>query len=188
MKLILISGKAGHGKDTLAGFMREQMEKSGKLVLITHYGDLLKYICRSYFDWDGQKDEHGRHLLQHVGTDIIRKQNPDYWVEYIRGILGMLGDEWDYVLIPDVRFPNEIEGMAAFRPYHIRIIRPGFSMLTEEQQKHPSETALDDYPEHPWRVVMNNGTLQDLDMIARCITRDLMEDNCPEWPMILHAQ
>ena len=145
MQLILISGKAGHGKDTLAGFLKEHMEADGKKVLITHYGDLLKYICKQFFGWDGQKDEKGRTLLQYVGTDIIRKQAPDYWVDFVAGILRMFNDEWDYVLIPDVRFPNEIDRMKEFNPKHIRIIRPGFNMLTEEQQKHPSETALDNY-------------------------------------------
>lgn len=176
MQLILISGKAGHGKDTLAGFLKECMEADGKKVLITHYGDLLKYICKQFFGWDGQKDEKGRTLLQYVGTDIIREQKPNYWVDFIAGILRMFKDEWDYVLIPDVRFPNEIEGMKEFNPKHIRIIRPGFNMLTKEQQKHPSETALDNYYGDTWSEVLN---WQSLD-ILRVIAVNLYVDLCNE--------
>ena len=150
MKVICISGKAQHGKDTTAGYLKEFLEARGKKVLITHYGDLVKYICKTFFDWDGQKDEKGRTLLQYVGTDVIRKQVPNYWVDFVCGILLLFNDEWDYVLIPDCRFPNEITFMQQFfdtTHIHIKRTSPGFvSPLTEEQQKHPSETALDGYP------------------------------------------
>ena len=78
MKVILISGKARHGKDTLAGMMKEELERKSKRVLIAHYADLLKFICKNFFGWNGEKDDNGRALLQRVGTDVIRKQNPDY--------------------------------------------------------------------------------------------------------------
>lgn len=165
MKVILISGKAGHGKDTLAGYMKNYLESRGQKVLIIHYGDLLKYICKSLFGWDGKKDDRGRTLLQYVGTDVIRKQKPDYWVQFVADMLSFFPDVWDFVIIPDVRFPNEIEGLAGFNPYVIRIVRPGFNMLTEEQQKHASETALDGF-EAPFLTVRNDGTLAHLEAEA----------------------
>ena len=172
MKLILISGKAGHGKDTLAKHLKLIYETTEKKVLITHYGDLLKYICKQFFGWDGNKDEKGRTLLQYVGTDVIRKQKPDYWVQFVADMLTFFPDQWDYVIIPDVRFPNEIEGLAGFNPYHIRIVRPGFNMLTEEQQKHPSETALDNY-DNVFQTVINDGTLEDLSFKAGMLVCEL---------------
>ena len=33
------------------------------------------------------KDEKGRHILQYVGTDVIRKQAPDFWVDFISSVL-----------------------------------------------------------------------------------------------------
>lgn len=146
MKVICISGKAQHGKDTTAGFLKEILEQHGKRVLITHYGDLVKYVCRTFFHWDGQKDEEGRSLLQRVGTDVIRQQCEDYWARFIVEILGFFPNEWDYVLIPDCRFPNEIDGLRerGFDVTHVRVVRPNFDNgLTPEQQAHPSETALD---------------------------------------------
>ena len=56
-KVILISGKAQNGKDTVANILREVLHENGERVLVTHYADLLKYICRNYFEWDGKKDE-----------------------------------------------------------------------------------------------------------------------------------
>lgn len=163
MKVICISGKARHGKDTLAGMLNERLTAKGYRVLTTHFGDLVKYICEKFFNWDGAKDEKGRTLLQYVGTDVVRKQRPSYWTDFVVSVLELFPNEWDYVLIPDCRFPNEVEcfiehGMDTTL---IRINRPNFvSNLTPEQLKHPSETAMDDYP--PNLYVINDGTLKDL--------------------------
>ena len=147
MKIITLSAKAEGGKDTTALQLKNQLEDMGYSVLITHYADLLKYICREFFDWDGRKNEEGRTILQRVGTNTVREQNPDYWVDFIKSILRMFPDEWDYVLIPDARFPNEIDAMKEeFDTIAVHITRLGYeNSLTEEQRKHPSETALDEY-------------------------------------------
>ena len=62
MRVICISGRAGAGKDTVAQIMKEKLEQHGQSVLVTHNADLLKHLCRTLFDWDGQKDEAGRSL------------------------------------------------------------------------------------------------------------------------------
>lgn len=163
MKVIVISGKAQHGKDTTARYLKEALESDGYRVLITHYADLLKYICKSFFDWNGKKDEAGRSILQYVGTDIIRHKQPDYWVDFVVNILELFNDEWDYVLIPDCRFPNELYGimLPQFETTHLRVVRDNFvSPLTPEQQQHESEVAMDDIV--PDYYIHNDGTLSDL--------------------------
>jgi len=148
MKIILFSGHAMNGKDTSASILKDIMEQDNKKVLICHYADLLKYICKTFFNWNGEKNDTGRSILQHVGTDVIRKQKPDYWVDFIIGFLRLFPNEWDYVLIPDVRFPNEIDKMNTygFDTFSVRINRIDFeSSLTAEQKNHISETALDNY-------------------------------------------
>lgn len=163
MKVICISGKAQNGKDTTALLLRDNLVAAGYKTLITHYGDLVKYVCRQFFGWNGVKDEEGRTILQHVGTDVVRTKDPEYWVNFLVGILRLFDGEWDYVLIPDCRFPNEIDCMkkAGFDTTHIRIIRDGFvSPLTLEQQQHPSETALDDVV--PDAIIHNAGNLGQL--------------------------
>lgn len=163
MKVILISGKAQNGKDTTASILKQTLVDNGDRVLITHYADLLKYICTNYFGWDGKKDDKGRQMLQYVGTDVIRKQNPTLWVDFVAMILKYFKRNWDYVIIPDCRFPNEITRMieAGFDTIHLRVHRPNFeSPLTQEQQKHPSETALDDFGADVY--IENDSTLTDL--------------------------
>lgn len=163
MKVILISGKAQNGKDTVAECLREILCRDNKSVLVTHYADLLKYICRNYFGWDGNKDEKGRKMLQYVGTDVIRKQNPTLWVDFVSLILKYFYDHWEYVIIPDCRFPNEVTTMMqnGFDTILLKVVRGNFkSPLSDEQQKHPSETSMDHIK--PDFYIQNNGTVNEL--------------------------
>lgn len=163
MRVICISGKAQHGKDTVAGFLKTLEEGNGRRVLIIHYADYLKHICKSYFGWNGEKDETGRTLLQFVGTDVVRKKNPDFWVDTLIGLLYVFDGQWDTVIIPDCRFQNEVFNLmrAGFKVTHVRVARPGFdSGLTGEQAAHPSETEMDAVV--PDGYIINSGDLLDL--------------------------
>jgi len=120
---------------------KEILEVEGYTVLIAHYGDLVKYVCSTFFGWDGKKDSYGRTLLQYVGTDVVRKQDSEFWVRFIGDILSFFKKEWDYVLIPDCRFPNEIEYLKSLghEVLHMRVNRKDFDNgLSEEQKNHPS--------------------------------------------------
>ena len=160
MKVLCISAKAQHGKDTAAALIKDYLESKGNRVLITHYADLVKFICTKFFDWDGQKDEKGRTLLQYVGTDVISSQQPSYWVDFIISILKFFENEWDYVLIPDCRYPVEVIRMStAFETQILRIERPNFENgLTEKQKQHVSETSMDNYFFDA--VIYNDSTLE----------------------------
>lgn len=145
--------------------LKSDLEDHGERVLIAHYGDLVKYVCRTFFDWNGEKDDYGRNLLQYVGTDIVRAREPEFWVDFIIKMIQFFGDNWDYVLIPDSRFPNEVERLreTGFGVTHLRVERRNFvSPLTPEQQNHPSETALDNTT--PDYLIVNDGSLRDLEL------------------------
>lgn len=163
MKVIAVSGHAQHGKDTVAKLLQEKFQADGNRVLITHYADLLKYICKTFFGWNGEKDEKGRSLLQYVGTDIVRAKQPNFWVDFVADILTYFNEDWDYVIIPDTRFPNEFNRLKekGLDAIHLRVVRPDFvSPLTAEQQAHPSETALDDTT--PDYYIVNNDNITAL--------------------------
>lgn len=175
MQVVFISRKAQHGKDTSAIYLKEILMKRGKRVLITHYGDILKHICKQFFDWNGKKDTQGRELLQSVGTDSIRKSDPNYFVTFTQTLLNIFPDTWDYVLIPDCRFPNEVD---TFPGFHLRIVRSNFkSPLSKEQQMHISETALDNHPYD--RLIKNNGSLFRLhkELMAFAISMGWIEND-----------
>lgn len=173
-QVITISGKMGAGKDTLATYIKEELEKVGLRVMIAHYSDLLKYILRTFFQWNGEKDEVGRGLLQHVGTDVIRKQyNEDFWVNFLGVMIHLFRDEWDCVLIPDARFENEIKLMKEwFGATSVQITRPDIPEELSIHTDHISENALNDY-EFDMSVV-NDGEMNDLRSAATKLARSIV--------------
>jgi len=119
---ITATGKAKAAKNSVARMLKDELEKDEKRVLITHYADPVKNICRDWFGWNGRMDEEGRSFLRYVGTEIVRAKRPDFWVDFIFGLLSMLGSEWDFVIIPDGRYPNELDlDRYGFQSHHIRI-------------------------------------------------------------------
>jgi hypothetical protein len=179
---ILISGKAGSGKDMTAQFMKEELEKKGKKVLVIHYGDAVKWVLRDYFNWDGKKDAVGRALLQTVGTDIVRKVHPNFWTGIVVGLLQAFEpySDFDVAIVPDARFPNEVDialqelqGCVAIRIERRNAdgtpwINP---TLTEDQRNHPSETSLDHYAFD--YILHNDEGLDTLRESAHTILEDL---------------
>lgn len=152
---ILISGKSGSGKDMFAHFMKEELEKHGKRVLIIHFGDAVKWVLRDYFNWDGNKDIIGRTLLQRIGTDVVRACYPNFWTGIVVGLIKSFEpyNDFDIALVPDARFPNEVEiplsmltGCITTRIERTENGEPWINTkLTEEQRNHASETSLDHY-------------------------------------------
>jgi len=147
MRIITVSAKAQHGKDLAAEILQEKLKDLGYRVLIIHFADYLKFVCRTYFGWNGEKDEKGRSLLQYIGTDKIRKHASDFHVDLVIRFLLIFESDYDYVIIPDTRFPNEIlKPRLFFDVVSLHIERLNFKNdLTPEQRLHPTETALDGY-------------------------------------------
>ena len=182
MKIIVISGKSGSGKDTIANIMKNKLESSGLSCVILHYADLVKYYAKQYYNWNGVKDESGRTLLQKLGTDKVRAKFPDYWAETIAKFLSAVSDDFDCALIPDARFLNEIEVVKQYNPgaISLRIERYNINNLpyinpefTKEQLIHPSETSLDTYEDFDYIVENHNDNLEELEESANTILTDI---------------
>lgn len=163
MKVVLISGKAGHGKDTAAQLMKNELESRGEKVLIIKFGDAVKWFAREYYNWDGSKNIDGRNLLQYIGTQMMRTYDKYYWGRIVSEFIAANKD-FTYALIPDWRFYSEKEIILADNKkcYTIRIERPNFvnHNMTKAQLKHVSETELDNY-KFDW-IISNEGNLDDL--------------------------
>lgn len=178
--IICISGKARSGKDTTATLLESYMISEGRKTIIIHYADLLKYICKQFFGWNGEKDETGRTILQHVGTDVVRAKNENFWVSFVIEFLKVFDSEWDCAIIPDCRFPNEITMMKDFgkevnaKVTHMNVVRQNAdAVLTAEQRAHSSETALDGYT--PDYVINNSGDIEDLMMLVDEFVSEVLE-------------
>lgn len=107
-----------------------------------------------------------REILQFVGTEVCRKMIETYHVDVL---VQKIKDTNQNVVITDARFPNERQVLKdKFNAYLIRIIRPGFSIISKEGQKHPSETSLGENEDYDL-VIINDGTLKDLHKKAEAV-------------------
>ena len=183
MKIILISGKAQHGKDTCGKFFDTELRVKGFSTQIIHFGDALKYVCSQYYNWSGEKDEVGRSLLQLVGTEIVRRKDEHFWTDFV----GRLAHTFncDYVIIPDWRFEEEHERLLQWFDFNdiitIRVERyekweEGEQIpfvneaMTLSQLHHRSEIELDNYPCH-YHIV--NTTLEKLEQSVNYILEEV---------------
>lgn len=180
-KIILISGKAGHGKDETAKILKSIFEERGDGVAVTHYAKHIKDIMREFYNWNGIKDEWARDKLQWMGTEKIRIEmnNENFHVRRTCENIDIVQDDFDYFLIADCRFPNEIEFVKNYfgeeNVYTVRVQRLNYeSSLTKEAQNHVSETSLDDYNDWSYKIVAMSGDLTGLrnqcEMVVNKIT------------------
>ena len=167
-QLLLLSGKAGAGKDTFADS-------------IASYGFHKYSFAKALKDeasrggWDGAKDERGRLLLQQLGT-VWRNYEPDHWIRRLQESISH-----DLVTITDCRYRNEISLMQTWGREHgysvvtVRINRSDHDNgLSKDARAHDSECELDD--EVFDMVVENNGTLLQFCIGARENIKRYMEE------------
>jgi len=80
-----------------------------------------------------------RQVLQVVGTDWFRGLWEDCWINAWKRQVAE--SDADVILVPDVRFPNELKAVQEMGGFVIRLMRAPFA----DQDQHSSETALDDW-------------------------------------------
>lgn len=187
--VLLISGHMGSGKDTFAEAVTQTLCQSSTArpdqVVTLHYADYLKFLCREYFGWSGEKDELGRRILQYVGTEVVREQDENFWVDLLIRLTKVFRGRWEWVLIPDTRFPNEIDRWKQtcgpdISVTSIRIARAGYEPdVSVTAQTHSSETSLDGYAFD--YSIHNDGTYEDLREVAVNILCDIINEEENPW-------
>lgn len=108
--VILVSGKAGGGKSTVAEMLAKKLQDIPSLTIMPYgFADPIKYMAKAYFGWDGEKDVRGRKLLQQIGF-IGREYDEDVWVKHFIRQLDKRAGLFPFhaSVIGDWRFPNEL--------------------------------------------------------------------------------
>jgi dephospho-CoA kinase len=117
-------------------------------------------------DWDGSEESKPRALLQEIGTDIIRKQiDNDFFVRRMVEDIKLYSYFLDAVIISDARFIDEIEYIKKhFKDTVVfNIVKSNLNTdLTSKEQKHPSETSLDNYSKYDY-IIDNDGSILELE-------------------------
>lgn len=118
-------------------------------------------------------------LLQKLGTELGRANNPQVWINCVKEVLKALKTECDFFLVPDCRFPNELDwDDTPFFTFTVRLERKNedgtnyVNHLTPEQKNHPSEISLDNYG---FNYVVENKNLNDIEMAAQAVLEDILK-------------
>ena len=162
MKIVyLFSGKAQAGKDYTSNQLKDALEKKGMKVLKLAFADTLKSYLSILLDISVEELEkmkveekpftsNGltiRQLMQRMGTELFRKQfGYDFWIEKTAKMIA--DTDYQYYIISDFRFPNEINvidyacGYDEYNTYMFKTVRIVNDDLIKASN-HISENLLD---------------------------------------------
>lgn len=132
MRVVIINGRGGSGKDTVCSICRELVgDKCGSLSTITLVKDWaeMMFLVSGKYGWNGEKDVKGRRLLA---------QLKDAWQEYDEGPRKDVVDQtrwfgkiWgdEGLIFIHSREPQDIlelkEALKEFNPITLLVSRPG---------------------------------------------------------------
>ena len=144
MRIFLISGKAGSGKNETANVISDLLGNT----VITSFSKYIKLFAMEMTDWDGNEDNKPRTFLQEMG-DTLRGIDENFLTKRVLEDIRVYGKYYDNVVISDVRLLNEIEYFKSNSIYDVITIRVNSvesrRKLAEEEKKHITELELDNY-------------------------------------------
>lgn len=186
--IVLISGKMGSGKTTLARRLHEHFTAKGYNAIRTRFAEplyqmqdkvreVLKDFNYTNYDYETKDGP----LLQLLGTEWGRKTvDENIWVDLIKSKYefekdlmrskGLDPDEGLVFLVEDCRFKNELDYFPeaiSFRLECSREVRKSRCEMWRDRDTHPSETDLDGYATEGRFTNTINSEYLDLDKVVK---------------------
>ncbi len=157
MKIYLLAGKAGSGKDLMGRYMKREYDFSGHHACILHITTPLYQYARNYFSWNGDMAEKPREFLQEMGIEIIQKKlgKKYFLIDRLCEDIEILKNFFDVFIITDGRLISEFEELRRRFPdiKIIHIIRENYdNKLSLEEKNHITELELDEYKNYDYIV------------------------------------
>lgn len=165
MRVILVNGRKGCGKDTFADILIHHLMLKGYNVAKIGNADYVRELARDRYNWDGVKDNKGRQLLLDV-TQAGYNYDPFFFekITYARAKKQQL----DIVVIPDWRYEATYtymcEEVGHDNVITVRVQRDKTTINTPTLDNHVSEIGLDTFEFN--HTVTNKGTILDLDSLV----------------------
>lgn len=160
-KIFIIAGKARQGKDTVCEYIMEYYKDYKVLHLPNNY--YMRDYAKRITHWDGRDASKPRELLIEL-ADLGRSFDEHFYIKRTLEDIEIFSKYYDIIIIPDARFPYEIELTASKfdNVITINVTRPNYiSDLNTNQKNHPIETSLDNYDNYDYKII-NDSTLEEL--------------------------
>lgn len=190
MLVVGIGHRKGTGKDTFAKFVASyvKLQTRGKAIKVVGFADKLKDVCYQLFAWAGLKpgiyyetDEtyEKRNCLLEIPINGEFKSPRDIWIEFGQHSRKYYERIWrdavlkntiaDLLLIKDLRFFNEIEGVLEVNGLTVKVVNPNVPDTDDE-----ADRPLQDYTS--WHhTFVNDSTKEALNVKAQVFARMLIE-------------
>lgn len=187
MQIAAFGYKKRAGKDTSAKLLDSflRTERPGLKVKKVSFAAKLKDISWQLFGWAGLQpgiyyETDAGAAVKEVVLPKIGKSPRQIWIEVGNKMREVYPDVWidhalngvsaDIIIISDLRFRNEYIKIKQKEGMVIKIIRNDVELGTD-----PAEVDLDSIPDFEWDIIiLNNGTIQDLNTLIEKIGRDLL--------------
>jgi hypothetical protein len=178
--LVGICGGKQHGKDTVAALLAKMAGADAIRTIRRGMADYVKEEIAECFsqrmsvpkeellrqmNTTGEK-ERWRLIMQWWGTEYRRAADKDYWVKRMDSWLQSSEcPEHELVIIPDIRFTNEILYIADNGGYLILVDRPGLSEVVDTHVSEQEWRKFDGWNS----IIINDGTEEELALKVKAL-------------------
>ena len=180
MRIIGFGHKSSVGKDTSANFLDQALRELGFSVKRIGFANKLKDVAYDLFKWTGinrpihyeNHREDRDKIIPELNCTIV-----DLWVDVGESMRNVYGPIWvknalnqddiDFLIITDVRHPNEVEAIKELGGNIYRIVNP---RVPRREGK-----SIDDYLEDytGWKYdILNDGTLAKLFNLMKMLAKN----------------
>ena len=179
MKIFLLAGSAGCGKDFLGTYMKRCYDALNEPACIMHLTTPLYEYAKNYFSWNGDMRDKPREFLQEMGIEVIKNKlgKETFLVDRLCEDIDILKNYFEVFIITDGRLVSEFKELKKrFKDIKIiHVIRDNYeNNLTLKEKSHITETDFLNYKDYDY--VVNNTTKEALEKAAEKIIRMQDED------------